>query len=133
MLARNPLTGYLHYVPDQYLQGWDAGDELSDGLGFPIAPLLAGLIPAIPQLLGGLFGGGGNRPAEAPAAAPSAAMAAPSIPVPIPVPQMMPIPVPIPIPIPMSFRRWAGGDARAPAVAIAGAVPLRSHARRRRR
>jgi hypothetical protein len=130
MLARDPLTGYLHYVPEQLLQGFAGAEELSDGLGLPIAPLLAGLIPAIPQLLGGLFGGGG-RPAEAPIAT-----MAPPAPAPIPVAQMVPIPVPIPIPIPVPFHRWAGeyDDAQAPvAMPMVGAVPLRSHVHRRRR
>jgi hypothetical protein len=133
MLARDPLTGYFHYVPDQLLQGFAGAEDLSDGLGLPIAPLLAGLIPAIPSLLGGLFGGG-NRSGEAPAAAPIATMAPPA-PMPIPVPQMVPIAVPIPIPIPVPFRRWAGEyDAQPPiALPMVGAVPLRSHARRRRR
>ena len=133
MLARDPMTGYLHFVPEPLAQGFAGADELSDGLGLPIAPLLAGLIPAIPQLLGGLFGGG-NHPASAPAAAPVAAMAPPA-PMPIPVPQMVPIPVPIPIPIPVSFRRWEGSsDAQFPvAMPMAGAVPPRSYARRRRR
>lgn len=132
MLARDPLTGYLHFVPEPLQPGFAAADELSDGLGLPIAPLLAGLIPAIPQILGGLFGGG-NQPAQAPTAAPGAAMA--PAPMPIPVPQMVPIPVPIPIPIPTSFRRWAGDpDAQGPvAMPMAGAVPPRSYARRRRR
>jgi hypothetical protein len=133
MLARDPMTGYLHDVPEQLLQGFAGPDDLTDGLGFPLAPLLASVIPAIPQLLGGLFGGG-NRPAEAPAAAPFAAMAPPA-PMPIPVPQMVPIPVPIPIPIPMSFRRWAGDYNSEPpaAMRLETAAPLRSYARRRRR
>jgi hypothetical protein len=119
MLARDPLTGYLHDVPDEWL-----GEDLDDGLGLPIAPLLASVVPMIPQLLGGLFGGGSHG--ATPAQAPQAVMSAPA------PPQLIPYPVPIPIPIPVPARTWQAAYEPQP-VAVAAPVVLRSPTRRRRR
>jgi len=123
MLARDPVTGYFHDVPDQLLQGYLVPDDLADGLGLPIAPLLASVVPS---LLGGLFGGGGGARGGA---------APPAGPAPMLVPQMIPIPIPIPIPVPMPARQWANWFGGGPPIApqLAASYPARSFTRRRRR
>jgi hypothetical protein len=142
MLAQDPLTGYLHEVPDSLLGEPEYGGY-DGGLGLPfLAPLIGAAASALPSLVGGLFkggGGGGAAPSGgggAPAMAGGGGAAAPIIiPVPSP-PQIVPIPIPVPYPaIPIRvpvFARSRGEMSYGP-LGPAGPSAAASSRRRRRR
>src|SRR2546428_9979101 len=68
MLVRDGL-GYVHNIPDYSPRG--PQQVIYDGLGNPVgfaflAPLLSALAPALPSIIGGLFGGEKEEPPAAP-------------------------------------------------------------------
>src|SRR3989441_12996228 len=92
MLVRGGL-GYVHNIPDYSPRG--PQQVIYDGLGNPVgfaflAPLLSALAPALPSIIGGLFGGKKEEPA--------AALAPPVPPPPMP-PEAPPLP-PAAFPLP---------------------------------
>src|SRR5712691_12955225 len=94
MLVRDGL-GYVHNIPDYSPRG--PQQVIYDGLGNPVgfaflAPLLSALAPALPSIIGGLFGGKKEEPA--------AALPPPSPPPPMPPEAPPPPPMMIPPPYP---------------------------------
>ncbi len=138
MLARDPLTGSLHDVPEGWLGGL-SGYDGGDGLGMPaLAPIIAAAAPSLIGGIASLFGnkrGGGPAPS---AAAPSLPVGGGGGPVYIPIPsppQIVPIPIPIPFPVirvPVPAMRPQSAAAFAPQPGPV-ALPVRRRIHRRRR